>query len=114
MPAKDPFAANDKYGIRPSWMYRKHHAETIKIIGLGPTAIEEAIDDGLLDRPVPLTSHGKAKGWWGWMLISYMERRIAAAQQQVAPPSPPTTKKKRRAGAFVRLRRDGAADSDHS
>ena len=84
---------HNKYGIDPSRFYRKHHPETKLILRLGETATNEAIDDDMLDPPVTLTADGRAKGWWGWQIIAFMERRIDAAKRQAAQ-SQQTTQKK--------------------
>lgn len=61
--------SEETFGIRPDFIYRKTDPETRKIIGLKPTAIDDAIRDGTLPQPVPLTADGKAKGWIGTQLI---------------------------------------------
>ena len=95
---RDPFAVHEQYGIRPQWVYRKYHPETLKILGLQPTAIDQAIEDGVLPEPMPLTGHGKACGWMGWQLIEVMKKRLEAAQQRAAAKPKPLFKKKVKKG----------------
>jgi predicted DNA-binding transcriptional regulator AlpA len=90
----------DEFGIKAQRVYRKSARETREILGLGPTAIDDAIADGTLPPPWPLTAHGKATGWLGEDLIKVQRKRQAAAkrrhaakQQQAAAP---TRKKKKR------------------
>src|SRR5262249_51954813 len=64
-----PSDTKDEFGIERNKIYRKTHPETRKILGLKPTAIDEAIADGTLPEPWPLTGHGKATGWLGEQLI---------------------------------------------
>ena len=71
-----------EFGIEPNKIYRKTHPETRKILGLKPTAIDDAIADGTLPEPWPLTSHGKATGWLGEQLIEVQRNRLAAAEQR--------------------------------
>src|SRR5262249_35018088 len=55
--------------------------ETRKIIGLKPTAIDDAIADGTLPEPYRLSGHGKATGWLGAQLIEVQRKRQAAATE---------------------------------
>jgi hypothetical protein len=69
------------FGIVPSWFYRKSDAETHRIIGLKLTAIDDAIDAGLL--PPPASAVGlRGCGWQGFQLIEYIRARIARAQAE--------------------------------
>jgi hypothetical protein len=85
------------YGIAPQDIYRKSDPATRKILGLGATAVDEAIRDGTLPAPLPLTAHGKAQGWYGWQLINVIKQRLAAAatRQVVMPPQLVRKKKKK-------------------
>ena len=76
--------AEEEFGIKPHRVYRKSHKITREILGLGPTAIDEAIADNALPPPMPLTAHGKATGWMGWQLIEVQRKRLAAAAQRAA------------------------------
>ena len=85
------------YGIKPQNIYRKSDRVTREILGLGATTIDEAIKDGTLPAPLPLTAHGKALGWYGWQLIGVMKQRlVAAAQRQVVMPPQLVRKKKKK------------------
>src|SRR5262249_22834560 len=73
-----------EFGIERNKIYRKTHPQTRKILGLNPTAIDDAIADGPLPVPWPLTGHGKATGWLGEQLIEVQRNRLAAAEQRAA------------------------------
>ena len=73
---------NNPNGIIPAKLYRKSHRETLDIIGLRPTQVDEEIRNGTLPPPAPLTAHGKAAGWWGFQLVKYVEQRRELAQQR--------------------------------
>src|SRR5262249_48462981 len=88
-------AHESKYGIRPEFVYRKSDPETRRILGLKPTAIDDAIARGDIDPPAPLTATGKAMGWYGFQLIEMIERRLAAAPLRRAAPPPQRRKKKK-------------------
>jgi hypothetical protein len=96
-----PFA--DTFGIDPARIYRKHSPETRRIIGLGATAIDEAIECGDIPAPLPLTSHGTATGWMGITLIELQRQRLERAEARLAAaaanprPSPRERRRLRRA-----------------
>jgi predicted DNA-binding transcriptional regulator AlpA len=73
-----------EFGIERNKIYRKTHKETRKILGLQATAIDDAIADGTLPEPWPLTGHGKVTGWLGEQLIEVQRKRQAAAAQRAA------------------------------
>jgi hypothetical protein len=80
-------AANDHletYGIDPARIYRKYAPETQRILGLGKSAIEDAIKDGHIPPPLPLTEHGYATGWMGTTLIELQKKRLALAAERFA------------------------------
>jgi predicted DNA-binding transcriptional regulator AlpA len=76
------------HGISPHRIYRKYAKETQEILGLGRSAIEEAIKNGDIPPPLPLTEHGSATGWLGEMLIEIQNKRIARAEQRAAARAP--------------------------
>lgn len=88
-------AHESKYGIRPEFVYRKSDPETRRILGLGQTAIDDAIKRGDIVPPAPLTAQGKACGWYGFQLIQMIDRRLAAAPLHRAAPPPQLRKKKK-------------------
>jgi hypothetical protein len=106
---------NETFGIVPHFFYRKHDAETRKIIGLRATQIEEIIKSGDIDPPANISATGRGVGWQGSQLIKYVRKRqeraveeqarksAAAAEEQArkiaaaaAAPAPAPSKKKRR------------------
>jgi len=44
-------AQETRYGVRPEFIYRKTAPETRRILGLGATAIDDAIARGDITRP---------------------------------------------------------------
>jgi hypothetical protein len=71
--------ADENFGINPAWIYRKSDENTRRILGLGPTQIDEEIAKGNLPPPMELTPSGKAKGWLGSVLIQIQRERLARA-----------------------------------
>jgi hypothetical protein len=71
---------SDTFGINPSRIYRKFARETQDILGLKRTAIEEAIENGDIPPPLPLTDHGTATGWMGITLIELQRKRLAKTE----------------------------------
>jgi predicted DNA-binding transcriptional regulator AlpA len=87
-----------KFGIRPEFVYRKTDPETLRILGLRSTAIDDAIARGDIPPPAPLTASGRSVGWYGFTLIQVIERRLAAASSQRRAPPPQLNRKKKKAG----------------
>jgi predicted DNA-binding transcriptional regulator AlpA len=85
-----------EFGIERNKIYRKTHKETRKILGLQATAIDDAIADGTLPEPWPLTGHGKVTGWLGEQLIEVQRKRQAAAAQRAAQRAAASTHKKKK------------------
>jgi len=90
------------FGIDPARIYRKYCKETQKILGLGRSAIEDAIKNGDIPPAMPLTAHGYATGWLGCVLIEVQRRRLALAAERHAAaaageaPSSPRRGRRRR------------------
>jgi len=89
-------AQQTRFGIRPEFVYRRSDPETKRILGLGDTAIDDAIAAGYIDPPAPLTASGRAKGWLGSQLIALIERRLAAATRHRAEPQQLRTARKKK------------------
>ena len=67
--------SDETFGIDPSVYYRKTDPKTRQIIGLAATAIDEAIKNGDLEPPEPITENGRATGWQGATLIKMIRKR---------------------------------------
>jgi hypothetical protein len=39
-----------------------------KYFGLQHTALDEAIENGEIEKPFALTANGRARGWFGWQI----------------------------------------------
>jgi hypothetical protein len=86
MSTDEPSTANE-FGIIPYKLYRKSLKTTREILGLGPTQINAEIENKTLPPPVSLTKDGKAKGWYGYVLIELVKERQKQALER-APPKP--------------------------
>jgi hypothetical protein len=76
--AKSPVPVTER--IHPDFFYRRHSPTAKAVIGLGDTAIGEAIKAGKLDPPVPAFEGSKALGWVGQTLIDLQNRRRERAR----------------------------------
>jgi hypothetical protein len=103
MTTKKKPAEDDERELVPHFIYRKNSRTALRVIGLGPTQIDDAIKNGSIPPPIDLTGNGRAKGWTGAQLLELQRQRLAAAEAAQRPrlavrdagPEPPKTRRKR-------------------
>jgi hypothetical protein len=81
-----------QFGIRPQYFYRKEAPETLRIIGLKASGVDEAVRRGELPPLLTLTPSGRSKGWRGCQLIAMIREQLEAANAplpRVKRPLPP-------------------------
>jgi len=86
------------FGIDPGRVYRKYDKRTQEILGLRRSAINQAIEDGHIPPPMPLTESGSAVGWLGSVLIAVQRKRLAKAEAWQASPVRKNARKKKGGG----------------
>jgi hypothetical protein len=84
MTARKP--KDDERELLPHFIYRKTSKIAQRVIGLGPTQINQGIKDGTIPPPLNLTGDGRAQGWLGSQLIELQRKRLAEAETAAAEP----------------------------
>ena len=73
-PPKEPGPELPKGKLRK--ILRKR--EVMALLGLGHTALQEAVARGDLPKPITITEHGRTIAWFEDELIEHLETRAAA------------------------------------
>jgi predicted DNA-binding transcriptional regulator AlpA len=76
---KQPFQPEE---LGPNEIIRKHDGPLY--FGLQRTALDKAIADGAIPRPMALTPGGRARGWLGAAIIEWQQRLVEANGHAVA------------------------------
>jgi len=66
--------ANNYSPLDPNVLVRRGSDDEWRYLGLKRTAVQEAIDDGLLEPPHPLNEDGRAQAWFGFQVNRYHEK----------------------------------------
>ena len=65
-----------KEGLHPNHFYRK--CEGPRFFGYAPAHLDTLIDQGVIPQPVALNENGRARGWFGHVILAWQESRKPA------------------------------------
>jgi predicted DNA-binding transcriptional regulator AlpA len=69
-----------KVGLHPNQFVRK--SEGPRYFGYAPAQLDNLIDQGVIPQPVALNENGRARGWFGYVILEWQVAR------KVAPKAP--------------------------
>jgi hypothetical protein len=64
--------------INPDWFYRLSDGQ--KFFGFGPSRLAEKIATGEIPKPISLSDSGRARGWFGRVILRWQQERERAAE----------------------------------
>jgi hypothetical protein len=64
--------------LHPDWFYRM--SDGPKFFGYRSSALAAKIESGEIPGPISLSDTGRAKGWFGRIIIAWQQEREAAAR----------------------------------